>query len=260
MSMIQIPVHQAQKLSDLPTISHGFFGRRGGVSKGIYESLNAGIGSDDWPEVVAENRARIAEVIGAPTHNHLQSVYQIHGADVVHLTKPLSERPEGDAMVTRAKGVALCILTADCAPILFADNKAGVIGAAHAGWKGAVAGAAERTVEAMVELGAQPKHIRAVVGPCIAQRSYEVGPEFHETIMQTAPWADSLFAPGEGDRLHFNLQTFVKNKLARLKLGWVDVIAHDTYEMSDIYFSNRRRVHAEEPDYGRNASVIMLKP
>ena len=189
---------------------------------------------------------------------HLQSVYQIHSPNVITLRGPLNERPEGDAMVTDAHGLALCILTADCVPILFADAKAGIVGAAHAGWKGALHGIAENTVEAMVKQGARAKNIRAAIGPCIGEASYEVGPEYRDTILKDAPWAENLFRPGAGDRLHFNIQTFVKNRLMRLKLGWVDIIDHDTCAMEDIYYSNRRRNHRGEPDYGRNASVIML--
>lgn len=253
--MIEIPVHQSAKLSEMKGIKHAFFGRRGGVSTGLYDSLNVGVGSDDDPARVSENRIRVQEVMGA---KHLQSVYQIHSPNVVTLRGPQEERPEGDAMVTDARGLALCILTADCVPILFADSKAGIIGAAHAGWKGALHGVAENTVEAMVAQGAKPKNIRAAIGPCIGEASYEVGPEYQETILKDAPWASNLFRPGKGDRLHFNIQTFVKNKLNRLKLGWVDVIDHDTCAMEDIYYSNRRRNHRGEPDYGRNASVIML--
>ena len=256
-AMIEIPVHQSKKLSTLSGIRHGFFGRRGGVSKGLYDSLNVGEGSGDAPDSVVQNRWRVQEVMGA---KHLQSVYQVHSPNVVVLKGPLDERPEGDAMVTDARGLALCILTADCVPILFADPDAGLVGAAHAGWKGALHGVAENTVNAMAELGAKPRRIQAAIGPCIGQDSYEVGPEYRDTILKDAPWAANLFRPGAGDRLHFNIQTFVKNRLMRLDLNWVDVIDHDTCAMEDIYFSYRRRNHRGEPDYGRNASVIMLAP
>jgi len=253
--MTDIPVHQSAKLKEISGIQHAFFGRRGGVSKGLYDSLNVGEGSGDDPEAVEENRARVREVMGAA---HLQSVYQVHSPNVITLRGPLDERPEGDAMVTDARGLALCILTADCVPILFADVKAGLVGAAHAGWKGALHGVTENTVEAMVAQGAKPKNIRAAIGPCIGQASYEVGPEYRDTILEGAPWAENLFRPGSEDRLHFNIQTFVKNRLTRMKLGWVDVVDHDTCAMEDIYFSNRRRNKRGEPDYGRNASVILL--
>ena len=253
--MTNIPVHQSAKLKEISGIHHAFFGRRGGVSEGLYDSLNVGEGSDDDPAAIEENRARIREVMGAA---HLQSVYQVHSPNVITLKGPLDQRPEGDAMVTDARGLALCILTADCVPILFADVKAGLVGAAHAGWKGALHGVAENTVEAMVARGAKPKNIRAAIGPCIGQASYEVGPEYRDTILESAPWAENLFRPGDEDRLHFNIQTFVKNRLTRLKLGWVDVVDHDTCAMEDIYFSNRRRNHRGELDYGRNASVILL--
>jgi len=222
---------------------------------GLYDSLNAGEGSDDDPARVEQNRLRIQEVMEA---KHMQSVYQVHSPDVITLRGPLDERPEGDAMVTDARGLALCILTADCVPILFADAKAGLVGAAHAGWKGALNGVAENTIKAMIAQGAKPKNIRAAIGPCIGEASYEVGPEYRDTILEKAAWAENLFRSGEGDRLHFNIQTFVKNRLMRLNLGWVDVIEHDTCAMEDVYYSNRRRNHRGEPDYGRNASVIML--
>ena len=253
--MTEIPVHQSAKLNELSGIRHAFFGRRGGVSTGLYDSLNVGEGSGDDPARVQENRRRVQEVMGA---KHLQSVYQVHSPNVIVLRGPQDERPEGDAMVTDAHGLALCILTADCVPILFADAKAGLVGAAHAGWKGALHGVAENTVEAMLAQGSKAKNIRAAIGPCIGEASYEVGPEYRDTILEGAPWAANLFRPGTGDRLHFNIQTFVKNRLMRLGLGWVDVLDHDTCAMEDIYYSNRRRNHRGEPDYGRNASVILL--
>ena len=253
--MIEIPTHQSQKLNEIDGIRHAFFGRRGGVSMGLYDSLNVGQGSDDDSVRVAENRLRVQEAMQA---KHLQSVYQVHSPNVITLKGPLEERPEGDAMVTDARGLALCIVTADCVPILFADRGAQIVGAAHAGWKGALHGVAENTVEAMIAKGANPKRIRAAIGPCIGEASYEVGPEYQETILDSAPWAKNLFRPGKDDRLHFNIQTFVKNRLMRLGLEWVDVIDHDTCAMEDVYYSNRRRNHRGEPDYGRNASVIML--
>lgn len=253
--MTNIPVHQSAKLKEISGIRHAFFGRRGGVSEGLYDSLNVGEGSDDDPAAVEENRARVREVMGAA---HLQSVYQVHSPNVITLQGPLDARPEGDAMVTDARGLALCILTADCVPVLFADTKAGLVGAAHAGWKGALHGVVENTVEAMIAQGAKAKNIRAAIGPCIGQRSYEVGPEYRDTILQEAPWAENLFQPGDEDRLHFNIQKFVKNRLMRLNLNWVDVVDHDTCRMEEQYFSNRRRNHRGEPDYGRNASVIVL--
>lgn len=256
------PYVRANGLSGISGIRHGFFGRAGGVSEGLYDSLNVGIGSDDDEAAVDENRLRVAEAIGARNANHLLSCYQTHSTDVVPVIRkwPSTKdgRPRADAMVTDRSGLALCIVTADCVPVLFADSKAGIIGAAHAGWKGALGGVLEATVQAMVDLGAHPKNIHCAIGPCIHQESYEVGPEFRDHFLAEAPWSANLFLPGMGDRFHFNLPVFVKNKLTRLKPAWIETIPHDTCAMAEDYFSNRRRNHLDEPDYGRNASVIML--
>lgn len=256
------PYTKANGLSSISNIRHGFFGRRGGVSEGLYDSLNVGIGSDDAPEAVAENRLLVAEAIGARNANHLLSCHQVHSAEVVKVLRkwPSTQdgRPHADAMVTDRIGLALCIVTADCVPVLFADSKAGIIGAAHAGWKGALGGVLEATMKAMIDMGAHPKNIHCAIGPCIHQESYEVGPEFRDTFLADAPWSANLFAPSMGDKFHFNLPVFVKNKLARLKPAWVETLEHDTCAMEEDYFSNRRRTHFDEPDYGRNASVIML--
>ena len=253
-----LPVFTSNRLTQMETVRHGFFGRQGGVSRGLYASLNAGHGSDDDAEAVTTNRTRIASAIGTDGPEHLLSAYQIHSAKVLTLTGAFTDRPQADAMVTAMPGLALCILTADCVPVLFADSKAGVIGAAHAGWKGALGGVCEATIDAMTALGARVRDMTVAIGPCIGQDSYEVGPEFRETILAGAPWSANLFAPGKADRLHFNLQTFVKNRILRLKPGWVDVIDHDTCALENQYFSNRRRTLRGEADYGRNASVIML--
>lgn len=237
-------------------IAHGFFGRRGGVSTGLYDSLNVGEGSNDDIDAIARNREIVANALGA---KRLQSVYQIHSPDVLHLTEHLATRPEADAMVTTTPGLALCILTADCVPVLFADAKAGVIGAAHAGWKGALGGVLEATVSAMQKLGANPANMSCAIGPAIQKASYEVGPEFRDTFIAKAPWSANLFSQGEGDRWRFDLPRFVKNRLTRLKLGWIDLLPHDTCALEDEFFSNRRRNHRGEADYGRNASVILLK-
>lgn len=257
--MTYLPHASAPRLTDMQGITHGFLGRKGGVSAGLYESLNVGIGSDDKPRHIADNRAIVAEAVGAPDADHLLSCYQIHSATVIRATEPWTQRPEGDAMVTATPDLALCIVTADCVPVLFADPKARIIGAAHAGWKGALGGVLEATFEAMLEMGAKAGNIHCAIGPCIQQKSYEVGAEFRDTFLQTAPWSANLFTPGKGDKYHFNLQIFVKNRLTRLKPAWIDLIDHDTYSMDAFYYSNRRRNHMGEPDYGRNASVIMLK-
>ena len=163
-------------------------------------------------------------------------------------------------MVTRKPGLALAIMTADCVPILFADPHARIIGAAHSGWKGALGGISEATIEAMESLGADAGRIVAAIGPCIGQASYEVGPEFRDTFIQGADWSERFFIPGKGDRLQFHLPGFVHARLVRAGLSRIDLMAHDTCALKDQYFSNRRRNHQELPDYGRNASVIMLKP
>lgn len=176
--MSKPPFSQGHKLSTMSGIKHGFFGREGGVSSELYDSLNVGEGSGDDATCVHQNRERVREAIGA---DHLLSCYQIHSANVITVDEPWEVRPEGDAMITTVPGIALCILTADCVPILFADAKAGVIGAAHAGWKGALSGVVEATLNAMETLGADRSEITAAIGPAIQQDSYEVGPEFRDT-------------------------------------------------------------------------------
>lgn len=249
------PFTEAPSLASLAGITHGFFGRRGGVSTGLYDSLNAGPGSDDAADAVTGNRARIAAALGIGT---LQSAYQVHGTHVIAVEGARDERPEGDAMVTATPGTGLCILTADCVPVLFADPEAGLVGAAHAGWKGALAGVCEATVEAMVQRGAEAERIVVGIGPAIQQASYEVGPEFRERFIAEAPWSKRLFAPGAGDRFHFDLPGFVRDRLLRAGLTRIDLVADDTCAMDETYFSNRRRTHRGEADYGRNASVIAL--
>lgn len=253
------PFVEAPSLAHLQGISHGFFGRQGGVSKDVYEGLNVGIGSDDLPQHVAENRKSVARTIGASSSDLLQSCYQIHSANVVHLTGPTNERPKADGMVTKTQGLALCILTADCTPVLFADPEARIIGAAHAGWKGALGGVCEATIEAMKALGADEDRIVAGIGPTIQQASYEVGPEFRETFIDQASWSERYFIEGAGDRLQFDLPGFVRACLVRAGLNRIDLIPHDTCAMEEAYFSNRRRHHRGESDYGRNASVIMIR-
>lgn len=253
------PAVSAPSLAHMSGIRHGFFGSQGGVSTGLYSSLNAGAGSADAPEAVAENRARIASAIGAPNPAHLISCHQYHSADALLVKAPFTDRPKGDAMVTRTPGLALAILTADCVPILFADEDAGIIGAAHSGWKGALGGINEATLEAMESLGADTGRITAAIGPCIGQASYEVGPEFRDTFLQAAPYSERFFISGVEDRLKFDLQGFVNARLVRAGVKRVDIVAHDTCALKGRYFSNRRRNHEGLPDYGRNASVIMLR-
>lgn len=237
---------------------HGFFGREGGVSEGLYASLNCGPGSKDNPEHVKENRARVTRALGMRPEQ-LCTLYQIHSATAVMVERPWEGvPPQADAMVTNIPGLTLGILTADCAPILFADSHAGVIGAAHAGWKGAVSGVVENTVVAMESLGAKRDQIAAVVGPCIAQASYEVGPEF---IARFAPAdAEQLFNPSSRAGYHrFDLAGFVEQSLRQAGLRRKAVLAMDTCSNSQQFFSYRRTTLAREPDYGRQISCIALR-
>lgn len=235
-------------------VRYGFFGRAGGVSTGIYASLNAGPGSRDDPEAVKENRRRIAATFGLePTH--LLSLHQVHSPIVHVVDAPWpSARPEGDALVTKTPGIALSILTADCTPVLFADKDARVIGAAHAGWKGALSGVLEATVERMRALGATK--IAAAIGPTIQQKSYEVGPEFEARFLATDATFARYFAPGNGDRLLFDLPQFCADRLAALDVA-VENLGLDTLSNPHL-FSHRRSVRENAGDYGRNCAAIAL--
>jgi YfiH family protein len=251
---------QADALKDCRPIRHAFFTRRGGVSEGIYAALNCGYGSGDDRDRVMENRRRALAMIGLPPEA-LATAYQVHSAEVAEVTEPwpLDARPKVDAMVTTRPGIALGIGTADCAPVLFADPKAGVIGAAHAGWRGALGGVAEATVRHMARLGADPAHISAAVGPCIAQASYEVGPEFPQPFLQQDPENRRFFVPSQRDgRFMFDLPGYVVGRLERLGLAAVERTAHDTCAEADLFFSYRRATLSGEKDYGRGLSVIAL--
>lgn len=255
--MTESPPHAlAHNLSTLDGIRHGFFGRKGGVSTGLYESLNIGQGSEDDVQAIRDNRELIRNALGA---EKLLSCFQVHSAKVVTVTEPWQTRPQADAMVTDRPGLALCILSADCVPVLFADETAKVIGAAHAGWKGALGGVCEATIDAMEAIGASRENIQAAIGPAIQQESYEVGPEFRDTFVGEHEWTDRLFKAGRDDRSHFDLTGYVQAVLLREGLSSVDNLGHDTCALEDDYFSNRRRNHRGEDDYGRNGSVIMLE-
>ncbi|MCR9194190.1 MAG: peptidoglycan editing factor PgeF [Hyphomonas sp.] len=255
--MTESPPHAlAHNLSTLEGIRHGFFGRKGGVSTGLYESLNIGQGSEDDVQAIRDNRELIRNALGA---EKLLSCFQVHSAKVVTVTEPWQTRPQADAMVTDHPGLALCILSADCVPVLFADETAKVIGAAHAGWKGALGGVCEATIDAMEAIGANRENIQAAIGPAIQQESYEVGPEFRDTFAGEHEWTDRLFKAGRDDRSHFDLTGYVQAVLLREGLSSVDNLGHDTCALEDDYFSNRRRNHRGEDDYGRNGSVIMLE-
>lgn len=236
---------------------HGFFTRKGGASSGIFAGLNCGTGSSDQAEIVAINRARVAEALGlAP--DALVSVHQVHSPDVVTLTGPLADKPRADAMVTATPGIGLAILTADCQPVLFADAKAGVIGAAHAGWKGAQAGVLEATLEAMEALGANRANISAVIGPCISQSAYEVGQEFFETLTDDMAESRRFFINGKGDRYLFDLPAYGLWRLRAAGVGHAEWTHHCTYSDPARFYSYRRTTHAGEADYGRLVSVIRL--
>ncbi|WP_205911828.1 peptidoglycan editing factor PgeF [Rhodobacter sp. SGA-6-6] len=243
--------------SDALPARHGFFTRKGGASSGIFAGLNCGAGSSDQAEIVAINRARAAEAMGVAPQA-LVTVNQVHSADVVTVAGPLSDRPRADAMVTATPGLALAVLTADCQPVLFADPEAGVIGAAHAGWRGALDGVLEATVAAMETLGAKREAISAVIGPCISQAAYEVGPEFLDAFRDEDPAYTRFFANGQGDRLLFDLPGFGLHRLRAAGVGQADWVRHCTYRDSERFYSYRRTTHAGEADYGRLISAIRL--
>jgi len=241
-------------------IRHGFFTREGGVSTGIYDGLNCGFGSSDDRDAITENRARVATALGVPAPA-LITIHQIHSADVTVVEAPWmpGDAPRGDAMVTVARGVGLGILAADCAPVLFADAAAQVIGAAHAGWRGALDGVLASTVQAMERLGATRAGIRAAVGPCIAQPSYEVGPEFFDSFANAGVETARYFAAGDREQHYqFDLPGFVQDRLLQLELGGVELLAHDTYADPGRFYSYRRTTHRGEDDYGRQIAAIAL--
>ena len=241
----------------LAPLRHGFFTRKGGASSGIFSGLNCGPGSSDLAEVVTINRRRVAEAMGVAP-DLLVTVDQVHSADVVHVTGPLTTRPEADALVTATPGVLLGVLTADCQPVLFHDPKARVVGAAHAGWRGAADGVLEATVAAMEGLGARRDRIAAVIGPTISQRAYEVGPEFVEQFLDDDRANARFFAQGPGDRALFDLPALGLDRLRAAGVGHAEWTRHCTYSDPDRFFSFRRTTHAGEADYGRLISVIRL--
>lgn len=239
-------------------VRHGFVGRRGGVSTGIFASLNVGLGSSDSAELVRENRRRAAEAVAPGAA--LVTVHQVHSTTVVPVTAafPDAERPPADALVTATPGLALGILTADCAPILLADAEAGVIGAAHSGWKGALGNIAGATVDAMTALGARRDRIVAAIGPTIARASYEVDAGFRDRFLADDAAHDGFFTRGRADRFQFDLEGFVAMRLAGAGVRTVIAMGIDTYPDADSWFSYRRTTHAGEPDYGRQISLIAL--
>jgi len=251
---------ELSNLKNLSGIRHGFLTRHGGVSDGIYRSLNCGLGSKDDGAAVVENRARALRMAGLAEES-LATAYQVHSAKVavVDASWRRDQRPEVDGLVSKTRGVSLGILTADCVPVLFADPEAGVIGAAHAGWKGAVTGVLPETIAAMIALGAGRDRIRAGVGPAIAQKSYEVGPEFPQRFIDLDPANAKFFTTSTRcRRFMFDLVGFVAAQLAGLGLAAVEVAGNDTCAEADDFFSYRRTTLQREPDYGRQISLIGL--
>ena len=242
----------------LAGLAHGFLGRRGGVSTGELAGLNVGYGSKDDKEAIDENRRRAIAAVQPGAE--LATVHQIHSPRVVIAERawPIDARPHADAMVSVTPGLLLGILTADCAPILFADTEASVIGAAHAGWRGALAGVAEATINAMEKLGAERGRIAAAVGPCIAQASYEVDENFRTNFASQEASNDRFFTAGASGKPHFDLQGFVVHRLTSAGIGQVEAIERDTYAASDRFYSYRRATHCGEADYGRQVSLIAL--
>jgi hypothetical protein len=251
------PLHRAANLARLPGIAHGFFGRDGGVSDGVYASLNCGPGSRDDPAKVKENRARAIAAL-APNAK-LVTLAQIHSAKVHSVDQgwDVTRHPEGDGMATAVPGLMLGIQTADCAPVLFADAEAGVIGAAHAGWKGAFGGVLEAVIAAMEKLGARRTSIAAAIGPSICKDNYEVGGEFRETFLAQDPANAGFFTARDG-RFRFGLPAYVLHRLARAGIANAADLGLCTYPPENRFFSFRRTTHRGEPDYGRQISAIVL--
>ena len=250
----------APSLSAFENIRHAFFTREGGVSEGIYQSLNGGIGSNDAPDKVLENRARMAAALGVASAQFV-SCYQIHSPNVVVAAHAWTREnsPRADALVTRVPGLAIGVTTADCGPILFADAQAGVVGAAHAGWKGALTGVLEATIEAMEKLGAARARIVAAIGPLIRQPNYEVGAEFVGRFMTADAANEKFFAPAaRAQHAMFDLPGFIKSRLERAEIQSVEDLGLCTYAEPARFFSYRRTTHRGEPDYGRHVNAIAL--
>jgi hypothetical protein len=251
---------KARALSNLPGIQHAFFTREGGVSHGIYASLNGGVGSDDRPQSVTENRARMAAALSVAA-GRLITAYQVHSPDVVVAEAPWSEseRPRADGIVTRVPGLAIGISTADCGPVLFADSEARIIGAAHAGWRGALTGVLEATLTAMEKLGAKRTRVVAALGPMIRQPNYEVGPDLVDRFLAADRDNKQFFTPaGRAGHAQFDLPGYIAARLKRAGLSEVEDLGHCTYADPARFFSYRRATHRAEPDYGRHVNAIAL--
>lgn len=251
---------EAQSLARSSRIRHGFFTRTGGVSGGLYAGLNCGPGSSDVPGNIAENRARVAHHLGGE-HPDVSTLYQVHSGTAVVVDTPIpgDARPKADGIVTNTPGLVIGVLTADCAPVLFADPEAGVVGAAHAGWRGAVGGVLESTIAEMEKLGARRNRIIAAIGPAINQVSYEVGPDFEAALLESC--ADNekfLSRRGPNERAHFDLPAFVEMRLEKSGVGEVERRSLCTYQNESLFFSFRRSQHRSEGDYGRQISAIVV--
>lgn len=243
--------------SALSGLTHGFFTRKGGASSGVFTGLNCGHGSSDQTEAVALNRTRVATAMGVAPEA-VVGVHQVHSADVVTVAAPLAGVVQADALVTATPGLLLTVLTADCQPVLFADRGAGVVGAAHAGWRGSHDGVLEATLDAMEGLGAQRARISAVIGPCISQRAYEVGHDFMENFLSDDPQAARFFAGGPAGKPLFDLPGYGLARLRAAGVGQAEWTRHCTYSDPERFYSFRRTTHAGEADYGRLISVIRL--
>ncbi len=242
----------------LSSVRHGFFSRRGGASSGIFAGLNCGYGSSDQTEAVTINRNRVADAMEVAP-DALIGVHQVHSPTVLTIDAPINgSKPKADAVVTSTPGLALTILTADCQPVLFADSDAQVVGAAHAGWRGALDGVLEATLDAMEALGAKRENTVAVIGPTISQSAYEVGPEFLDDFVADSPDNLRFFANGTGDRVQFDLPAFGLHRLRQAGIGQAEWTRHCTYSDPDRFYSYRRSTHAKEADYGRLISAIKL--
>jgi YfiH family protein len=253
---------EANNLALIPDIRHGFFTREGGYSKGLYAGLNCGYGSKDQAVDIDRNRRHVATALGLLA-DQLLNVYQIHSADTVTVEQawPPKQGPRADAMVTTVPGLALAILTADCAPVLLADQRNGVIGAAHAGWRGALHGVVDAVLDAMIRLGAREQDIQAAIGPAISKPSYEVGRDLYDAVLAGEPQDKRFFSAGErDDHFMFDLTGYVADRLIRRGLKSVETVAHCTYLDDKRFYSYRRATHRGEPDYGRQISAITLGP
>ncbi|HVU30189.1 MAG TPA: peptidoglycan editing factor PgeF [Sphingomicrobium sp.] len=253
--MSEVEIIRAISLGGLP---HGFLGRRGGVSNGELAGLNVGYGSNDERRAIDENR-RLAIAALLP-EAELATVHQVHSAEVVYAKRswPQDDRPRADALVTDRPNLLLGILTADCAPVLFSDHEAVVVGAAHAGWRGALAGVTDRTIEAMERLGARRENIHAAVGPCIGQPSYEVDARFRDRFVSDDPDNARFFVSGAGDKLQFDLEGYVVHRLIAAGIDEVEALNLDTYADPDRFYSYRRSTHRGAADYGRQLSAIAI--